>query len=120
MGILLMEFLWKSTTGIINQRLTSAIRYHNTLHGFWEGRGIGTVNLEAKMLQYIMAIREVVLHDILLDIHKSYSDLYKDMCLNILTGYGVVPRKLRLPWTYWGRLQMVAISGSYYGSPFKG
>ena len=31
-GVGLVEVLWKTTMEIINQRLTSAIGYHDTLH----------------------------------------------------------------------------------------
>ena len=55
--IVLVDFLWKSTTVIINRPLTSSICYHNTFHGFHTGRGTGTTTLECKLLQYLMAIR---------------------------------------------------------------
>ena len=66
-GIRLVEVLWKATTGIIKRRLTSDIHNHETLHGFWRGGGTVTSNLEAKVLQYLTAMRETVLHTILLD-----------------------------------------------------
>ena len=34
-GIDLVDILWKTTTCIINQILTLAIGYHDTLNGFW-------------------------------------------------------------------------------------
>ena len=40
-GIRLVEFLWKATTGILNRRLTMAIKHHDSLHGFKTGRGTG-------------------------------------------------------------------------------
>ena len=40
--------------------------------------------------------------------------------MDILVGYGVGPQIERILRYYWDRLSMVAISGSYYGSPFKG
>ena len=42
------------------------------------------------------------------------------MCLEILAGYGVVPRALQILWTYWYRLTMVSKAGGYYGPLFKG
>ena len=50
-GIGLVEVLWKTTTGIINQKLALAIGNHDTLHGIWSGRGTGTTTLEAKLIQ---------------------------------------------------------------------
>ena len=44
-GFGLMEVLWNTTAGIINQRLTSEIRYRDTLYEFWAGRGMETSTL---------------------------------------------------------------------------
>ena len=60
--------MWKATTGIIKQRLNSEILYHETLHGFQMGRGMGTVTLEDKLPQNMTSTREVVLHAILLEL----------------------------------------------------
>ena len=46
---------------ILNRRLTASITYHDFLQGFWAGRGTGTANLEAKLLQQLAALREEVL-----------------------------------------------------------
>ena len=56
---------------------------------------------------------------IFLDLHKAYDALDRSRCLEILEGYGVVPRSCRLLRTYWGRLSMVARAGGYYGEAFK-
>ena len=48
--ICLVEVLWKTVTRILNQRFTSAITFHDVLHGFWAVRVTGTDALEAKML----------------------------------------------------------------------
>ena len=52
-----MEFLWQATISIINQILTVAILYHNTLCGFQAGRGMGTATLKANMLQNMTDMR---------------------------------------------------------------
>ena len=72
------------------------IRFHEVLHGFRAGCGTGSTSLESKILQYLMSLREAVLHKIFLNIQKAYIALYRDSCLNILTGYGMVPRELRV------------------------
>ena len=93
--IVLVEVLRKSTTGIIIQRLTKAIQYHYSQAGFQMGRGMGTTTLEAKLLHNVY-------HDggvpspYFLDLHKFYWALYWDRCLNILAGYGMVPRTIWL------------------------
>ena len=49
-GIGPVDILWKKTTNIINQGLTLAIRYHSTLHLFWEWRTMGISTFEANIL----------------------------------------------------------------------
>ena len=50
-GIGLVEVVWKVVAEILNRRFTSSITYHDALHGFRAGRGMGTTTLEANMLQ---------------------------------------------------------------------
>ena len=116
----IVEVLRKCTTGIINRRLTSEIHYHDNLYYFWTGRGTVTTPLEANLLQQVMVMRETVIHIILLDLQKTYDALDQDRCLEILLGYSVGPRTLRILWTYWNWMHMVANAGGYFSPPFKG
>ena len=68
-----------------------AIILHNALHSFQDRYGTGNASPEAKLLQYMRAMREEVLYDIFLDLHKAHCVLERDMCLEILKGYGVKP-----------------------------
>ena len=81
---------------IINRRFTASITYHNSLHGFWAGRGTGTATLEVKLLQNLTAMREEVLHSIFLCLNKKYNALDSPRFLEILEGYGVGTRPLCL------------------------
>ena len=74
-GIGLVGVVWKAVAVILNCRLTAYITYHDSLHGFRAGRGMGTATLEVKLLQQVMAMREAVLHEIFLDLHKAYDAL---------------------------------------------
>ena len=74
----------------------SPITFHNFLHGFWAGHGTGTATLEAKLLQYLVALREEVLYVIFLDLHKAYDALDRSRCLEILEVYGVGPQSRSL------------------------
>ena len=56
-GIGLSEVVWRVVTVIISLCLTIYIDFHNVLHGFWAGHGIGTTSLEAKLIHQIMAMR---------------------------------------------------------------
>ena len=52
----IVEFLFNNTMCIINQRITSEIGYHDILHVFWSGYGMGTATLEANIRQQLMAM----------------------------------------------------------------
>ena len=92
----LVEVVWKVVAVILSFRFTASITYHNSLHGFRAGRGTGTATLKVKLIQKVSAMREAVLHTIFLDLYKAYDALDRPMCLEILEGYGVGPRSLRL------------------------
>ena len=74
-GICLVEVMWKAVEVILNHRFTASITYHDSLHGFRLGRGMGTTTLEFKLLQQVTAMMEAVLHVIFLDLHKGYDAL---------------------------------------------
>ena len=65
-------------------------------------------------------MKETVLHAIFLDLKKAYNALDRSKFLEILEGYDVGTRDIRLLHRYWERLQMVARAGGYYGEPFYG
>ena len=104
----------------MNRRFAVDITFHDVLNGFWVGHLTGTSDIEAKLLQKITAMREVVLYKVFLDLQKAYDALDWDRCLKIFAAYGVGPRELRILKTYWYRLTMVARSRGYYVPPFKG
>ena len=118
-GIGLVEVVWKLLTLILHRRL-AAIKLHDVLHGFRDGRGTGTATLEAKLIQQLAEMREEVLYVIFLDLTKAYDALDRSRTLEILKGYGVGDRIRRLLATYWERSTMVARAGKYYGTGFKG
>ena len=112
--------IWKAVVVILNRRFTASITYHDSFHGFREGRGTETATLKVKLIHQVAVLREAVLHAIFLDLHKVYDSLDRSRCLDILEGYGVGPRALRLLRRYWERLKMVAQAGGYYGEPSCG
>ena len=69
-GIGIVEVLLKTVTGILNCRIMAAIQLQDTLHRFREDRGTKKTSIEAKLLQQLMAMREEVLYEIFLDLHK--------------------------------------------------
>ena len=86
-----MEVAWKVVEDILNHRLTASITYHNFLNGFQAGRGTGTATLKAKLIQQLAAMKEEVLYVIFLDLNNAYNALDRDICLEILEGYGMGP-----------------------------
>ena len=85
---------------ILHRRLTTAITYHDTLHGFRAGRGTGTVTLEAKLLHQLAAMSKEVLYMIFLDLTKVYDALDRSSIQEILEGYGVGKRVRQLMRVY--------------------
>ena len=57
---------------------------------------------------------------IFLDLTKAYDALDRSRSLEILKGYGVGERVIRLLREYWNKSTMVARAGGYYGTSFKG
>ena len=114
-----MEVLWKAISGIINFQLSSSIQFHDFLHVFCAGRGTGTATLEVKLIQKLTVMRETVLHVILINLSKAYDALDREQCLDILVGYGVGPRTIRILQIYWERLHMEENAGGNYGTAFQ-
>ena len=107
-------------SAILNRRFAASITYHKILHWFQAGRGTGTATLGAKLLHQLAALREEVLYEIFLVLHKSYDALDRSRCLEILEGYGARPRARYLLQNYWHHLTMLARVGGYYGKAFRG
>ena len=83
-------------SSLLNRWLTSAITFHDLLHGFQAGCGTGTATLEDNLIKRITDMREEVLFQVFLDLYKAYNALYRDRCLGILEAYGVGPKTIRL------------------------
>ena len=64
-------------------------------------------------------MREKVLHSIFIDLHKSYNALDRDICMDILVGYGLGIRTLYILWAYWDRLHMAAKSWGHCRTVFQ-
>ena len=46
----LVEVICKAVPGVVNCRIGEAVYFHNTLHRFRAGRGMGTASLEVKLI----------------------------------------------------------------------
>ena len=67
-----------------------------------------------------MVIREEILYEILLDLHKAYATLDLGICLDIIAEYGISPWALRLLQRYWDHQIMVSRVGGQFWRPFQG
>ena len=89
-----MEVNWKTVTVILNRCLGLAITFHDILHGFCAGKVMRTTSLEAKMIQHMEDMREEVLYNIFLGVHKAYNAFYRHRCIRILAAYRVGTRAI--------------------------
>ena len=71
----LVEVMWKAVAVIINHHFTAPINYHDSLHRFRAGCGMGTATIEVNLLHQVAALREAVIHVILMELHKAYNAL---------------------------------------------
>ena len=92
----LVEVVWKAVKVILICYFAASIICYESLHGFRSGRGTGTVSLEVKILQKVMAMMEEVLYMILLDLYKEYDAFERSRYMEILEGYGGGARYLFL------------------------
>ena len=67
-GIGLMVVVLKVVVVILHRCLTASITHPNFLHEFWAGRGTGNANLDAKLINQLVAMNEEVLNIIFLDL----------------------------------------------------
>ena len=82
-------------TVILNLRtLTTSIAFHDVIHRFRAGQGTGIAYPKAKLIQKLTTMMEEVLYAIFLNLHNEYDTLDRDICLEILEGYGVGPQAL--------------------------
>ena len=81
--------LHKVFSVVVNCRLKRSAVIHDALHGFKEGRGVGTAALEANLAQQMVGITHKPLFQVLLDVQKSYESLDRERCPELLTGYGM-------------------------------
>ena len=74
-GIGLVENIWKVYTSTVNSRIRSFIVFHDFLHGFIQGRGTGTVIMEAILGQQLAVIVHKPLFHGFLNVRKAYDSL---------------------------------------------
>ena len=117
-GIGLIEVAWKHVEAIIDNRVKAVVRFHDMLHGFTPCRGTGTAIIEAKLQQELAHLQRRPLFQIYLDLKKAFDSLDRPRTLDILRGYGMGPRLLKLLETFWNGQRIVCRQSKYHGEPF--
>ena len=117
-GIGLLEPLWKVVEVLMDKRFL-AIKFHDCLHGFLAGRGTGTATMEVKLAQQLAYREQEAWYQIFLDLRKAYDAMDRGRCLEILAGYGVGPKLIRLLSHFWAEAKLACRTGGYYGSVFS-
>ena len=74
---------------VVNFQLKSGVVLHNALHRLIGGWVSGTDTLEAKLAQYIAGLSHKPLFQVFLDIRKTCDSLDREICIEVLSGYGV-------------------------------
>jgi hypothetical protein len=95
-GIGLLEICWKVISKIMDFRMKQGIDFDDSIHGFRAERGTSTANIEAKLQMQLSCVRRQTLYQIFIDLAKAYDTLDRGRTLEILAGYGVGKRILRL------------------------
>ena len=106
-GIKLVEVTRKVFVEVVNCHLKQSVELHDALHGFREGRGMGTATLEAKLEHQLDGISHKPLFQVFLNVHKAYGSLDRGRCLEIMRGYGLGLNLARLLTNYWERHMIV-------------
>ena len=91
-GIGVVQIFWKALLGVINHQIGVSVKFYDMFHGFWLLQGIGTAYLKVKLLRHLVSMSKEVLYKVFLDLRMAYYYLDREWCLDILVGYGIVPR----------------------------
>ena len=94
-GIALLESVYKLISGLINHRVSAAVQFHDSIHGFRAGRSCSTAILEAKLEMQRARQAGKVYYQVFLDLSKAYDTVDRDRLRLVLQAYGMGPRLLK-------------------------
>ena len=77
---------------IIDTRIKKFMTFHDVLHGFCAGRGMGAYIMELTSAQDLVSVYQAPLFLVLLGLIKSYDNLDHGRLLKTLEGYRVGPK----------------------------
>ena len=76
---------------LIDTFLRASIQFHDVLHGFQDGRGMGMATMDLKLAQELACVDHNPLFQVFLDLRKAYRKKYKYRLIQTLEGYGAGP-----------------------------
>ena len=92
---------------------------HDALHGFRQGRGVGTATLEENLAQQIAGLCHDTLLQVFMDVRKDYYSMERGRCMEILKCYGLGTNLRILLHMFWDDQAVGMKTGRYYGRPFR-
>ncbi|MGL4351544.1 MAG: RNA-directed DNA polymerase [Plesiomonas shigelloides] len=114
-GIALLESVYKLISGLINHRVTTAVKFHDAIHGFRGGRSCSTAILEAKLEMQRARQAGKVYYQVFLDLSKAYDTVDRTRLRQVLQAYGLGPRVLRFLDNSWDGSGVVPRKLGRYG-----
>ena len=118
-GIGLIDTLRKLVKDIIDNFLKLCIIFHEVLHGFCAGRGMGMAILELKLAQEMSGINKESLFLVFLDLHKAYDNFDRGYLLTTLEGYGDGPHMCGILAKFWEQQEIVTQKNGYHVPQLK-
>jgi hypothetical protein len=116
-GIGLLDPCWK----VVEKNMVcqmGTIDLHPCLHRGMPKQGTGTATIEAKLAQQLAWVEQEPLFQVFVDLCTAYNHINREKCLEIMTGYGVGLKLLRLQEKIWDQAEMVCCAGGSFGKPF--
>ena len=110
--------MWKVIERVIDKRL-KAIALRNSLHGCRNGRGTGTVVMEAKLTQQLAHIEQPSFYGAFINLKKAFDVIDRERCLLLLEGHGAGTNMRWLIHHFWDKAMNVCRASGNYGAPFK-
>jgi hypothetical protein len=100
-GIVLLESLYKLTSCLVNKQVCEKVKFHDGVHGFRAKRSCSTAILKVKLVMQLAKRTGRAYHQIFLDLLKAYDTLDQDRLYDIMRGYGLSPRMMKLLIASW-------------------
>ena len=114
----LLETLCKVVEALIDTLLHASIQFHEVLHGFRTGKGMGATIIELKLSQELSGVCRDPLSLVFLYLRKAYDAVDRKRLIQILEGYGAVTCPCGILETFWGHQKVVPRQNVYHRLAF--